>query len=816
MKIKSFRGLAALIAICILSVLALTQHAFAANDGLIGANIQDGQLLGYYGPGGDIEIPDTVTMIAPEAFKGNDNVTSVTIPGSVSIIGYSAFEGCTELERIVFSDPVDGADIIIRVNAFIDCPKLTECEIPACAKYVTANVFKGCYSMDKIQVHPENPYYCTDDDGILFGPNVIEGSPDYDDPNLTLIGYPNGRAGGYIVPEKVNGRTVDRIWASAFRKAAYLTDIEISSTIKDIRGDAFEETGLKSIVIPDTVEEIGSNLFENSKDLEEVTLPEGMTSIPYGFFMGCESLTRVNFPSTITSLEMYSFANCTSLTSLVMPRGLASITLAAFEGCTNIQRVVVPASVINFPSDSDLGAYDPFEDAPNTLVVYVEKGSTGEKWAINNVEDWGYSYEVLDDVSDTDAIDAGSYYLINTVKKVRADGEFPIGASLNIENVTSGAEYTAFKAQAPEGSVKAYNISLLPSSITAPEEIGLKIGLPSSFTNKAKLYKYTDGEAVDLNAPIISKTFSTTASELGYFGIADNTVAETETDEVISVRLNKTSAELEIGKKVQLSATVLPSNASDKSITWSSSDKNVATVTNGGAVTAVSAGTAVITAAASNGVKAECTITVKKGASEGDKIQANASIRSDLTSKEEGKSSFNLSLSKASRIASVQVTFTTPSSDATVTAKNGFTLIGTNKNALSGGQYEITAVLSYLNESKELFFCTDETDIAEISVNASSASVKITELKITGWDDEETVSYGTVGSISPDEAIYTVPSKYDVNTDGEVDILDLTYAQLYYRAIPTDSYWSKASACDVNGDGVVDIEDYLEIWANFS
>lgn len=80
-------------------LLCICPAAYAANDGLIGANIQDGQLLGYYGNGGDIVIPDTVTMIAPEAFKGNDNVTSVTIPGSVSAIGYNAFEGCTALER---------------------------------------------------------------------------------------------------------------------------------------------------------------------------------------------------------------------------------------------------------------------------------------------------------------------------------------------------------------------------------------------------------------------------------------------------------------------------------------------------------------------------------------------------------------------------------------------------------------------------------------------------------------------------------------------------------------------------------------------
>ena len=103
--------------------------------------------------------------------------------------------------------------MIIRLDAFANCPKLTECEIPAVASYVTANVFKGCSSMEKIKVHPQNPYYFTDDNGVMFGPRVNEGEPQYDDPNLTLTAYPSGREGLYSIPESVQGRTVDRIWS---------------------------------------------------------------------------------------------------------------------------------------------------------------------------------------------------------------------------------------------------------------------------------------------------------------------------------------------------------------------------------------------------------------------------------------------------------------------------------------------------------------------------------------------------------------------------------------------------------------------------
>ncbi len=79
--------------------------------------------------------------------------------------------------------------------------------------------------------------------------------------------------------------------------------------------------------------------------------------------------------------------------------------------------------------------------------------------------------------------------------------------------------------------------------------------------------------------------------------------------EVTSIALNRTSVTLSAGETVQLTATVSPDNATNKTVTWSSSNTSVATVSNG-KVTAVAVGTAIITAQCGN-VKAECTITVK-------------------------------------------------------------------------------------------------------------------------------------------------------------------------------------------------------------
>ena len=81
---------------------------------------------------------------------------------------------------------------------------------------------------------------------------------------------------------------------------------------------------------------------------------------------------------------------------------------------------------------------------------------------------------------------------------------------------------------------------------------------------------------------------------------------------VTGVELDESDIELYVDETKALTATVLPADAPDKTVTWSSSDENVATVNSSGVVTAMSAGTAVITVTTnSEGKTASCNVTVK-------------------------------------------------------------------------------------------------------------------------------------------------------------------------------------------------------------
>lgn len=819
--------LTAVFALFSLLLMHPTAGAVDEEDELIGANIQDGVLLGYYGPGGDIVLPNTVTKIGDEALKGNKKITGITIPGSVTDIGNNAFENCANLERVTFTNPEKtNNNLLIRVSAFQNCKKLTECEIPARAYQVVGNIFKGCTSLLEVKVNAANPYYFTQD-GVLFGPALVSYEPQYDDAYV-LQSYPAGRQGAYTIPSSVNGKEIDQIWTSGFEGASGLTDITISSSIGRLGTSAFEATSLTNVVIPDTVEQVDPAVFQNCTSLVSVKLPEGLSEIDQYMFANCIRLQYVDMPDSITKINIYAFHNCTSLTSLALPKGLTSLSVGCFEKCINLQRVVVPPSVISFPKDDDVGVYNPFKYSPVT--VYVQKGSTGDKFFNNNLEELqqsatasGGSLNVvtLSSVSDPSSIDAGSWELVDAGRQVLVSGNFRIGSYLEVQPLTSGNDYNTFSAQANGKAFRAYSLSLLPAGTSAAGPFSLTIGQPDGYSSSAKLYSTSGALATDY----ADNSFTASLSALGSVALIDVNEAVGDT-EVTSVTLNKSTLALEAGKTSKLSATVLPASAANKTITWSSNNKAVASVSSNGTVTANKAGTAVITAAAVNGKSTSCTVTVTDGTENPDPsepetaVSANVSLRNAGLSN--GKPSFRLALKNAKNVTTVSVRFTVDTDTVSVSGLNGFTVLDQPQGGFANGKYTGEVMLAYLNTNRTAFTQTAETAIASFVTNGDTPTLKITGVTISGWDSTGAAVFGTTGDINPDEIRFTAVN-YDLNGDGKVDQLDITIAQAFYQARSTDIDWNTPgangaapSACDVTGDSVVDIQDLIAIYLDFT
>lgn len=159
--------------------------------------------------------------------------------------------------------------------------------------------------------------------------------------------------------------------------------------------------------------------------------------------------------------------------------------------------------------------------------------------------------------------------------------------------------------------IKITSINILK----APQKLTYKQGEAIQLDNAAIEINYEDGikTSITLTQDMLSgydmMQIGTQQVNISYGGQETSFEIEVQEIPVSSITIPE---ELSIyrSKEYQLIPTVLPENASDKSVDWKSSDPAVISVDRNGLVKAKAAGTAVVTATASNGLKAECAVTV--------------------------------------------------------------------------------------------------------------------------------------------------------------------------------------------------------------
>ena len=128
--------------------------------------------------------------------------------------------------------------------------------------------------------------------------------------------------------------------------------------VERIGANAFDEPGLLSVVLPNTIKSIGWSAF-GSSSLESIELPIGLESIEAYAFSECNSLKSVVLPNTIKSIGGNAFRE-SSLESIELPIGLELIGGYAFYGCKSLKYVYFP------PSPLELGDLC-FSDCDNLI-----------------------------------------------------------------------------------------------------------------------------------------------------------------------------------------------------------------------------------------------------------------------------------------------------------------------------------------------------------------------------------------------------------------------------------------------------------------
>lgn len=251
----------------------------AAATNTFSFDLTTGTITEYNGTDTVVVIPSkingvTVTTIGTDAFLGL-NITSVTIPASVTEIGSNAFAGCTNLTSVHYAG--DWSNLTIQSGN------------PAVQDAANAPLF------DFEFIPPDNTA-------------VI----------VTNYKY-NGAAADVTIPSRYQGKPVTTIGHAAFFNSA-VTSVTIPDSVTSISDEAFINCPkLTNISIPNSVTYIGFSAFSSCTSLKSITLPSSLSFISGALFLGCSQLTTIHIPVSVTSIGNNAFADCPSLMTVTYP-----------------------------------------------------------------------------------------------------------------------------------------------------------------------------------------------------------------------------------------------------------------------------------------------------------------------------------------------------------------------------------------------------------------------------------------------------------------------------------------------------------------
>lgn len=340
-------------------------HIGANNDAIKPANIIycSGEVLQYkiidgkakiYGTNEkepNLVIPSTiescpVDTILAYAFSDCHELESITLPDSVTSIGYEGFS-VNNVKRIILGSGLND----IAESAFLD-------------NYDLADVYYNGTEEDwaKITIGNDNNdllnanlhFIPEDSDGLEYHWNT--------DGTLYISGY-HGAKADVTIPAKYAGVKVTSVGYNAF----------------------YYDKTIKSVTIPSSVKSVGTQAFIGAEKLAKISLTEGLETIATNAFRAT-AIETIVIPSTVKRIGSLAFFKCAKLSDVTIQNGVAEIDRGAFADCA-MKSVTIPASATSLDSysfgclyESGTGKYTPIDN----FVIYGTKGSAAEKYAAKN------------------------------------------------------------------------------------------------------------------------------------------------------------------------------------------------------------------------------------------------------------------------------------------------------------------------------------------------------------------------------------------------------------------------------------------------
>lgn len=531
-----------------------------------------------------IKLPENLLKIGNAAFQKCSLLTDIIIPGKVAHIGEEAFNGCDWLRNVIFLG--NKQPNIGRRAFYHDRIKHTSFFIP----------------------NGDDLWVDLDFNHSIYGQQIsleinLEKSGDL------IMHLPLDKLNN-ITSLKIRGANINQTDVAAINKLKNLITLDLGEGVQLPNGVNMDNSALQSISwIPDDgnqtpfVHEIIDNSESKNVNLNTCSLQsfiiskntEEIAITPCGPFfkdLYCEN----EYPSNLTVPESI-YENVTlHIPQGSYPRYWLDDNWNKFKNIVEYERTIAVTSLTINPIT------DPLVIPETRALKYEIKPNN----ATNKILEWSSDNEtvaVVDNYGNVTAIGAGKATI-----SAKTTDESNLKASCEI--IVCNPE------------ILVLSILLNTSSIEGKEGEQIQLVasvLPEDATNKALMWSSSDATiaTVDANGLVSllkEGTATITASSTDESGVSASCNITVRKPKILvsSITLTLSSVDGKEGEQIQINATVLPKDATNKALAWASSDESVATVNETGLISLLKKGTAVITASATDGskVSAECGVVV--------------------------------------------------------------------------------------------------------------------------------------------------------------------------------------------------------------
>lgn len=225
----------------------------------------------------------------------------------------------------------------------------------------------------------------------------------------------------------------------------------------------------KNVSVPDTVEVIGKNAFEDNVNVELVVLPNSVEKIESYAFWGCDNLDTVVLGRGLTSVGDYAFAGCGGLKQMSIPANVTSIGVQAFADCANMTDITIP--------EETRYIHESAFDGCARLTIHCDEGTVADAYA-------QAFYERQKEMPEYE--DVPNYQPDNTDQEITPTPE-PVPAPTSPPVSTEGDTLGSTSVVGNQAVIFMHSEEMNVIEPTSPPVPALEVSMPSALTDLAEL-----------------------------------------------------------------------------------------------------------------------------------------------------------------------------------------------------------------------------------------------------------------------------------------------------------------------------------------